>query len=104
MKIVPIPPRDPKSKHNPQFVKLLKGGLDKLWNGRKGKNSTGWTHFICNTFYRDDGYGPLQRLIESRLDHRGTFQDWAKKHGRFTAKQIQEGRRAWILDLIEEFS
>ena len=104
MKIVPIPARDPNSKPNPQFVRILQAGLGKLWNGRKGKNSVGFNQFICNTICTIHGAVALQRLIAARLGDDQTFRSWAAQSGQFTTKQIQEGRRAWMLDLIAEFS
>jgi hypothetical protein len=104
MKIVPIPPRAPNSKPNATFVKLLKEGLDKLWNGRSGQKSKGYKKFICNTFFARSGCGSLELLIAERLGDHDTFQDWAGKQGRFTMIEIQDGRRRWMLDMIEEFS
>lgn len=105
MKIVPIPARDPNSKPNPRFVKSLKIGVDRLWNGRKGKNSDGSYAFICNSL---GGLATtrqqLRKLIEKRMGGYATFGGWAEQYGKFTEKQIQKGRKAWMLDLIEEFS
>ncbi len=103
MKKIPIPPRDPCSNPNARFVELLEGGLLKLWNGRKGKYSSGDTRFICNTFHTEEGAYKLEKLILVRLDYT-VFEDWLRKHGRFTVKQTQEARRAWMLDMIQEFS
>lgn len=102
MKKIPLPPRDPCSNPSPRFVELLEGGLLKLWNGRKGKYSSGTTNFICNTFHTEEGAYKLERLISVRLDYT-TFDEWLRNRGRFTVKQVQEARRAWMLDMIQEF-
>lgn len=104
---MPIPARDPNSTSNPEFVKALQDGLPKLWDGT-GVVWDGYSEeYICSTI---DNL-KLQRLIESRLYKKGaeaaiTYRGWAKRFSNkeFTSEELQAGRKAWMLDLIEEFS
>lgn len=109
MNVVPLPPRDANSTPNATFVYQLYEGLPFLKTREGGFN--GWATYICNTL--DDCAYQLKELIQARLDtigpkkangYRNTFDDWAERYGDFTYLEIQDGRRRWMLDLIEEFS
>jgi hypothetical protein len=103
---LPIPPRDPNSKPNAEFVKDLKAGLRQLWNGRSSNRGLK-EEFICFTLNNSD----LRRIIESRLLHYGactyTYGNWVRyiiNVEEIATRKLQAGRKAWMLDLIEEFS
>ena len=101
---LPIPPRDPNSKPNPEFVKDLKAGLRQLWMARS-KYEGNRPKFICFTL---KDYS-LRRIIESRLEYGGgiTYSTWVKNELNvdvISDRKLQAGRKAWMLDLIEEFS
>lgn len=91
---------------------LLSNALFHLWDGRCERDIYGNIHekFICLAIIEgapDDvdkeDVRALTGLIEDRLDD-ATFDYWAEAHGVTDLPSIQAGRRAWVRDLIEEFS
>lgn len=114
--MLPIPPRNPSSKNAPRFVKYLKRSLDFLWDG-KGPKSLGHCSFICNALervhhsYEDPKYKAkleIQKIICSRLGKADNYEHWLRNtqnidHTKCSPAEIQEARRQWIQDLIEEF-
>lgn len=100
MQTLPFPPRNEKLRRNARFVKALLEGLANLWDGDKG---TGINEYICHAV----NYPPLKREIERRLRGCGTYRTWVeRKHDgvEFSTEELQDGRRRWMLDMIEEFS
>lgn len=111
MNALPIPARDPNSTPNPLFVKVLKTGLRKLWMARYRSRGCGKKHeFICNAVNNIE----LQKVIGKRLGlasesgfMRRTYGGWIRNMlntGYIPLRELQAGRKAWMLDLIEEFS
>lgn len=110
MNVVPLPPRDANSTPNATFVRDLRSGLHLLADGIRNGPGCGWITYICNTL--SDYEYHLKDIIQARLDtigpkdngRRNTFDDWADKHGNFTYVEVQAARKAWMLDMIAEFS
>jgi hypothetical protein len=101
---LPIPPRDPKSKPNPEFVQDLKAGLPKLWMARSKYEGTK-QKFICFTLKN----WLLRKEIGDRLEcgYAITYSTWVKNELNvdvISDRKLQAARKAWMLDLIEEFS
>lgn len=99
-KVIPILPRNPNSKPNPSFVKALRDGLAKLWDGHGFINSE--YEYICHTLYSTALKGEIQRRLGS-----DTYRSWLRGQlpdHTYGTIQIQNGRKRWMLDLIKEFS
>lgn len=115
---ITLPPRDPASGPNPLFVQLLNAALPFLWDGvgdRYGvfdAERARWQEkYLCLAILEgkpDDVPNwirvDLTDLIDQRLGG-STFEGWACKQGvdELDTVRIQAGRKAWVLDLIEEF-
>lgn len=116
MSTMPLPPRDPNSQPDPEFVQALNRALPFLWDGEgerfdvRGRDQE---EFIClavsaaapeDTPASDVRH--WQAVVEGRLQALGccTFYSWARDHGVYDSPSIQAGRRAWMLDLVDEFS
>lgn len=103
MKAIPFPARGENSVPNPKFVKALQNGLTRLWDGVSSAYPLqGQNEYICNAlrYVSDD----LTKLISIRLDY-VTYAYWLKENSHYcTEAEVQAGRKAWMLDLIEEFS
>lgn len=101
------PPRDPDSLPNAEFVEDLQNGLTLLWDGtgeRPSPMNGRCEEYICHTLHSN----LLRQIIDHRL--RGgyyTYRTWCEarliRH-EMPSVEIQAGRKAWMLDLIEEFS
>lgn len=101
-KAIPILPRDPNSKPNPSFVWSLRNGLTKLWSGRGRYIPQPAREYICHTLLDSRLREEIQRRLGSN-----TYRSWLQGQlpdNTFTIIQIQNGRKRWMLDLIEEFS
>lgn len=105
-----FPKRDPNLEPNAEFVKELKNGLLFLWDGcgdiRPCGEKGGLQEYICYTI----DSAVLKGIIQERLIC-GTYRNWRERNekqlysnGLISYKVIQAGRKAWMLDLIEEFS
>lgn len=109
MRIPPIPPRpEIPVGPNPDFAQKLSAGLDLLWDGTPGVYDK--ERFICHTL-RGLGCWKLQQLIEDRLGRTRlsripkTYGGWIEElDSEYTDQEIQAGRKAWMLDMIQEFS
>lgn len=110
--LIKLPARDPASQPNAVFVQMLNGALPFLWDGTGGLSSAegrGLEQYICLAISKGAPNGmprgvwvELCQLVDDRLDG-STFGVWAEMQGKFTPAQVQAGRKAWILDLINEF-
>lgn len=113
MSALPLPPRDPNSQPDPEFVQALIRALPFLWNGEGERlDHKDAEEFIClavsaaapeDTPASDVRH--WQGRIEGRLEALNccTFYSWARDHGVYDSPSIQAGRRAWMFDLAAEF-
>lgn len=112
MNPIKLPARSCKPKPNPDFVLLLENALPLLWSG-VGKRNWGIAaseRYICLAICEGAPEdmcritrGELIDLIEARIED-GTFDTWAHSQEVYDTPSIQAGRRAFVLDLIEEFT
>lgn len=114
MSALPLPPRDPNSQPDPEFVQALIRALPFLWNGegeRFDDRGCDQEEYICLAISAAPDNTPAsdvrrwQAVVEDRLVSLKccTFYSWAREHGVYDSPSIQAGRRAWMLDLAVEF-
>lgn len=122
MRQAPIPPRVHRTP-NPETVAVLKRALELLWDGKSG-SSPGWAEFTCHcvSATHTEALGgslfpvenhPVQALMEASLDawakvgHFPLYVQSLKKAtgiADWTLEEIQDGRRRWLIQLVEELS
>lgn len=94
--------------YNPEWADILEAAIPLLWNG-EGSRRFDTLHTICSTLDNVEGaVGELTREITYRLHMAGqcayfsTF--YRVQVGQAVSNtEIQAARKAWMLDMIEEF-
>lgn len=116
MRVAPIPPRKQREA-NPEYVAILQQALSLLWDGRSHHRPNNcWREYVCHCISEAHTpkslvQTPLEGLITSDLQ---TWSKWSSLTYasalfhvtaccEWSRAEIQDGRRRWLLQLIEEF-
>lgn len=115
MSALPLPPRDPNSQPDPEFVQALNRALPFLWDGEgerfdvRGRDQEEFICLAVSAAAPEDTPASDVRRWQDRIEWRlealncCTFSSWARNLGVYDSPSIQAGRRAWMFDLAAEF-
>ena len=93
-----------------RIVKVLLLARAYLWDGRECTNYTPRNAYICHCCDRaddDEAVWTIKKYIRDRLEGWSSFRGWllnALGVNEVNQKHLQAHRRAWINELIKEFS